>query len=475
MKTYLLFLLAAAITLITVSCSSLLDKDPISDLTSGNFLQQGKDAEAVLAGAYDMLQSEYYIFDLFINGDVISDNCYAGGDNPNNFQLDQFRVTTTNGNVERDWAYLYQGISRANAVLDNVPGLNNPTLSETRKAQILGEASFLRAMHYFQLVNLWGDVPLVTSVVNSTDPEVVQVPRAPVIAVYDLIIADLEYAAANLPDRFPGQAGRATRGAANALLAKAWAHHPMPDWAKVNAACDEVINSGVYSLLPNFGRLWDNSSKNSAESIFEIQFIGGSPESNWGVQLYLPPSQTGDNWRKFNTPANDLVNAFEQADDSIRFTASILWESNLPWQDENYPSGRIPFPFKQRQPNSWSSPSHIMLLRYADILLLKAEALNELGQSPAAIPFLNQVRTRAGLPGTTAVSQPDLREAIARERRLELAFEGHRWFDLKRTGKAIEVMNALGFTYEVNASKLLWPIPQREMDANPKLIQNPGY
>ncbi len=476
MKKYLFPLtLLLILGLAAQSCSSLLDKAPLSDLTSGNFLQQGVDAEAVLAGAYDMLQSEYYIFDLFTNGDVISDNCYAGGDNPNNFQLDQFRVTTTNGNVQRDWGYLYEGISRANAVLDNVPDLVDPTFSDTRKAQVLSEASFLRAYHYFHLVNLWGGVPLVKHVVTSTDPDIVQQPRATVDEVYAFIISDLEFAAQNLPLSFPGQAGRATKGAANALLAKVYAHQPNPDWTKVSAACDAVISSSQYELLASFDKLWDGTANNSKESIFEIQFIGSSPESNWGVQLYMPPSLSGDGWRKFNTPANDLVNAYLAEGDSVRYKSSIFWEGNLPWQDENYPGGLVPFPNKQRKPSSWSSPAHIMVLRYADVLLLKAEALNELNQTATAIGFLNQVRSRVSLPNTTASAQADMRAAVAKERRLELAFEGHRWFDLKRTGTAIEVMNALGFSYQVDANKLLWPLPQREMDANPNLVQNNGY
>jgi hypothetical protein len=131
-----------------------LDRKPISDLTEGNFFKTGADAESALYAAYSSFQSEYYIFDNYINNDVISDNCYSGGDNPNNFQLDGFTTTPLNGNVSRDWAYLYDAISRANAVLDNVPNINSSDLTAVRKSQILGEASFLRAFQYFQLVNL---------------------------------------------------------------------------------------------------------------------------------------------------------------------------------------------------------------------------------------------------------------------------------------------------------------------------------
>ena len=472
MKQHIIrFTFAALTVLAAASCSDFIDLEPISDVTEGNFFRNGADAEAGLVAAYDMLQSEYYIFDLPINGDVRADNMYAGGDNPNNFQIDEFMVAATNGNVERDWRYLYESTSRANAVLDYVPAIQSNDLSEARKEQILGEAAFLRALSYFQLVNVYGGVPLVLHKVNSTDADVVNQPRASVAEGYAQIITDLEMAAASLPESFPDEPGRATRGAANALLAKAYAHQPQPDWSKVEQYAQAVIN-GPYSLLEEFDWLWDGNHENSAESIFEVEFIGGSPEANWGPQLFLPPSLTGDQWRKFNTPSRDLIEAFRAAGDSVRLHASILFE-DVPWDDPAFPDGRVPFPYKQRNANGWSSPNNIVILRLADILLLQAEAKVELGKLEEAKTLLNQVRERAELPPTTAQTADELRAAIALERRLELAFEGHRWFDLKRTGRAVAVMSALG--YPVNENKLVYPIPQTELDRNPVLVQNPGY
>lgn len=469
-----IILLIACIT-VMASCTNFLDREPISDLAEENFFKTGADAESALIAAYDALQSEYYIFDRFTNGDVIADNCYAGGDNPNNFQLDQFTTTPTNVNVERDWAYLYEGISRANAVLDNVEAIESPDLAAARKAEILGEAAFLRAYHYFQLTNLWGEVPLILNKVNSTDPAVVFQSKVSVQAVYDAMIEDLNFALQNLPETYPQNQQRITKGAVNTMLAKVYAHQPTPNWAKVKEHAQAVISSGAYQLLSNYDDLWTASNENSAESIFEIQFVGGTNEANWGPQLWLPPSLTNDNWRKFNTPSKNLLAAFDAENDVIRKNASIKMESGLPWQDPDYPSGVIPFPFKQRLANGWSSPNNYILLRLADVILLLAEAENELGNTAAATTALNQIRNRVSLANTTANTQNSLRTAIENERRLELAFEGHRWFDLKRSGKAVATMNALNRNYNVAEYQLLLPIPQSELDRNPNLTQNPGY
>jgi len=467
---------ASLMLLIMTGCAEeFLNREPISDLTEGNFFKTGADAEAALVAAYDAFQSEFYIFDRFTNGDVISDNCYAGGDNPNNFQLDAFNVVTTNANVERDWRYLYEAISRASAVLDNIGDIVSPDLSEERKEQILGEAAFMRAMHYFHLVNLYGGVPLILQKVNSTDPEEVNVPRSAEEEVYAAMIKDLEFALIRVPEVYPSGAQRVTKGAVNALLAKAYAHQPNPNWTEVKNHAEAVINSNRYSLLPSFGQLWNGQNENSSESIFEVQYIGGTNESNWGPQLWLPPSITNDGWRKFNTPAQDLLDAFADQNDVVRRDASIIFESNLPWQDPDYPSGTIPFPFKQNLANGWSSPNNLILSRLADVILLAAEAEAELNNLDRAAELLNQIRQRVNLPVVNASTQDEMLTAIATERRLEWACEGHRGYDLKRTGKAVEVMNALGRNYQVTNDDLLWPIPQTELDRNPRLEQNPGY
>jgi hypothetical protein len=338
----------------------------------------------------------------------------------------------------------------------------------------LGEASFIRAFHYFQLVNLFGEVPLILHKVTSTDPSVIYQPRSSVTTIFDAIIADLKFAADRLPVQHPQGKQRATKGACFAMLARTYAQKPNPEWSLVLQYSQDVTSSTAYKLLTDYDYLWDGKHKNSTESIFEIQFINSGEQANWGPMLWLPPSMNPSSWKKFNTPSNNLIAAFNAAGDTVRFKSSILFETKIPWKDSHYPNDTLPFPFKQRTASAGRSDNNI-LIRLADIILLQAEAKNELGNTSGAKEDLNLIRTRALLPNTAANSQPELKEAIANERRLELAFEGLRWFDLKRSGNAITTMNNLGLNYNLSAKGLLLPIPQVELDRNPKLTQNPGY
>lgn len=473
------------------SCDDFLDLKPLSESTADNAYTTANDAEAALIGAYDSFSQEFYIWDNIIFNDVISDNYYAGGDDAQIFAVEDLNITPTNSRLWNNWSQIYNAISKANLVLDKVPGIADAKLDVgNRRNQILGEASFLRAFHYYQLVKMWGAVPLITKPVASTDPSQTQLPRTPEADVYAQIIADLEFAAANLPDTYGGDASvnkaRATKGAANALLAKVHAQKADRDYNKVLAHADAVINSPAgYQLLPDFGHLFDGAHYNNAESILEVQFVGG-PEANWGPQLLLPPSVSGDTWRKFVTPSHNLVDAFDAAGDTERKNATILFE-NAPWADEFWSenvNGSVPFAYKWKSANGWASTNRQYLLRLGDIVLLKAEALNELNRITEAKDALNLIRNRAGLPNTTANSQAELRTAILNERRLELAQEAQRWDDLRRAGVAVTVMNNLvemnlitdqPKDYVMTPEKQLLPIPQSERNRNPNLGQNPGY
>jgi hypothetical protein len=299
-------------------------------------------------------------------------------------------------------------------------------------------------------------------------------PRAPQADVFAQIISDLEFAAANVKTVQPDK-GYATKGAANAMLAKVYATIQPADWDKVSQYCDAVI-AGGYSLLPEYDDLWNNENENSSEAIFEINYEGTSASGNWGASMFR-----GLDWKKFNTPSNDLVKAFDDENDMIRKNASIIFlDVSGKWSDPYWPQLEFPFVNKYRIFTGNSAQNYIFI-RLADILLLKAEALNELGDFSAAALYVNQIRNRVNLPNTTANSIESMRLAIEKERRLELAFEGIRWFDLKRTGRAIAVINsAIGpngapLGYQLTPERLLWPIPQNELDNNTKLTQNPGY
>lgn len=470
------------------SCEDFLELEPVSQsIAVGNtnadsvYFKSASEVEAALAGAYSDFKNEYYQLDYYVNGDAQADDAYAGGDNPDNFQIDDYKLDATNRNVSRDWAYLYSTVGKTNTILNNIDALTDPGLSDTRREEIIGEAAFIRAFMYFQLVQLWGDVPLQLQEVKSISADkldeiysIIFPARTPEDEVYAQIIADLETALPRVRTTAEHK-GYVTTGAVNAMLAKVYATQEPHDWTKVRQYCDAVI-AGGYSLLPDYNQLWDNANENCAESIFEINYNGGSSDGNWGTKIFR-----GLDWKKFNLPSNDLVAAFDAENDQIRKNASIIFlDVSGKWSDPHWPQTQYPFINKWHNFQEGSDQNYIFI-RLADILLLKAEALNELGSQSEAAALVDQIRGRVNLPGTTASTQAELRLAIEKERRLELAFEGHRWFDLKRTGRAIEVMNnAKGVNgenlgYNLTPEHLLWPIPQAELDKNSKLTQNPGY
>ncbi len=460
---------AGALSLTLASCKKdFLDKQPISQVTPDVAFADAAAAEKLIQGAYDGMFNDYHIMDFLTNGDAIADNCYAGGDNPANIQLDKFTVNNTNANITRDWTNLYKDIKNCNLITDNVPGIADPKLDVgDRRKQILGEARILRAYMYFNLVRLWGSVPLVLKIPSTT--EEFQPPKASVDAIYAQIIADLEYGVANARTTSANK-GIVTKGVANALLAKVYATKPNADWSKVLQYADAAITNG-YALVGNYDYLWDSQHKNNSEAIWEMQYDGwGGPlgHGNW-----MPSQLFGAGWKKFNTPTNDLVAAFNTEGDVVRKASGLLYDG-IGWDDDYW---KDPATYPHIHKYRADDKSDTYLIRLADILLLKAEAQNELsaaGWAQSKI-IVDQIRGRVNLGGTPAADQTNMRLAIEKERRLELAFEGQRWFDLLRTNRAITVMNAqkdgngASLGYNVTAAKLLFPIPQTEIDRNPNV------
>jgi hypothetical protein len=487
MKTKI-FLIVACLMISITSCNDFIDLEPISEETTANGYDSARQIEAALVGTYESFQSaEYYVWDFVVYQDIRSDNCYAGGDNPEIFQVDLLDISPTQSRIYTHWSNIYNAIAKANLVLDKVVLVNDIALTEERRDQIMGEAYFLRAYHYFTLVKLFGGVPLVTEPLTSPEEEV-NLPRSSVQEVYDQILLDLDLAGALLPDTYGNDAsvnkGRATTGAVNALAAKVNAQKPSPDYNAVLEHIDVLEGSAANYQLINYSQLF--SANNNAESILEVQYLG-SNEGNFGPQLLLPPSISGDAWRKFATPSVDMVNAFDSENDEIRKNASILFES-VQWVDEywgNSPGTTIPFGYKWKNASGFASADNTYLLRYGDLVLLKAEALNELGQLSQAVTEVNRIRNRVQLPNLTneqSSSQEALRTAILKERRLELFLEGHRWDDLVRYDRVIQTMNNLeeidlrtgnSVNYNMTEQKILLPIPQQELDRNPNLTQNP--
>lgn len=485
---YKLIMVGIAGAVVLNSCDDFLDKQPLSnaiaidDSSDSLVYKTAAEAEAGLSGVYAGMKSdysEYFVLDYFVNGDAQADDAYAGSDNQANFQIDEYNISATNANVARDWRYLYTMVGRANRVINNVPLVPDASLTAARKTQMIAEASFLRAFAYFQLVRLFGEVPLLTKEVTSISSENLEEiypllfpERVSVDSVYEQILVDLQTARVSVPATAPDK-GYATLGAVNAMLAKYYATVEPHDWTKVKEYCDAVIGGG-YSLLPEYDQLWDNAHENSAESIFELNCTDWATGGNWGSSMFY-----GVDWKKFNTPSYDLVKAFQDEGDDIRLNSSIIFQDvNGKWTDKYWSLSNYPFIHKYRDQ---SGAQNMIYIRLADILLLKAEALNELGDVSGAAALVDQVRARVDLDPTTANTQSDMKLAIEKERRLELAFEGHRWFDLKRTGRVIQVVNALkdangnNLGYNLTDDKLIWPIPQAERDKNTKLTQNTGY
>ncbi|MEL7145127.1 MAG: RagB/SusD family nutrient uptake outer membrane protein, partial [Bacteroidota bacterium] len=430
------------VALTLTNCGDL-DIEPVSVESGDTAYDTPAKMEAALIGTYDVFgggsagtDQEWYEWDFINFEDMRADNAYAGGDGEDLFAIDQIDITAFNRRLDWHWTGLYSAIRRANNVLERAPLIPADEYDPGRFNQIIGEALYLRAYHYFQLVNLFSGVPLVLETPKSIEPEDLEIERSTSEEVYAQILEDLNMALTFLPDTYSTQEEskfRATSGSANALAAKVNLQKPNPD---VQAALNHILalesSSANYRLLDNYDHLFDGMHEYNEESIFEIPY--STPlEGSIRPVLFLPPSLAGgNNWRKFTTPSHDLVDAFQNEGDIIRFNSSILFES-VGWIDEfwgNQENSNVPFVYKWRIGTDFASPNNHMLIRYADIVLLKAEALAKLGRLGEAADEVNRVRSRVNLPDLTnadMASESALIDAILLERRLELAFEGHRW------------------------------------------------
>jgi starch-binding outer membrane protein, SusD/RagB family len=467
-------------------CTKILDQKPVTQTVTPNNPDSSLSlttATSLLQGVYGAFKGAGYgpgievnVLDRITNGDVLSDNCYAGGDNPDNTALDLFTFNSGNGNIARDWSDYYSVIGTINNAIFQISPSNDPSLAAD-KNRILGEIKFMRAFEYFDLVRLWGRVPLAINPIDASSSESLIRTSAglssTVDSIYAAILSDLWAAKGSVgnPNEDPSKF-TVSKGAVNALLAKVYATQSPANWDSVAYYCDQVIPN--YALLPNYADLFDINQKNNSESIWEIQYDGyNSSVGNW-----VPSQFIGDGWKKFATPTNDLINAFTAAGDNVRMNASISIVS-YGWPDK-YWTTPTSYPVLSKYTDPNNGLNNMYMIRLADILLLRAEAYNAKSDLGNAALMVNKVRTRVGLGATTATSQTDMALAIENERRLELAFEGQRWFDLLRTGRAKAVMNAQkdasGNTlYNVKDFQLLYPVPQTQIDLNPSLVQNPGY
>jgi hypothetical protein len=459
------------------ACSRFLEVSPQGQPTTGQFFQNATDAGAAVASCYAKLREynlvafNWFSVAVFPSDDVDKGSVPGDGDYLNDYV--NFRSTATAGGPEGHWLGQYQQVNLCNQVIANVPGINMDASLRTR---YVAEARFLRALAYFNLVRAFGGVPLYTK--PAVTPEELNIPRASRDEVYTLIISDLT-AAATLPTSYgAADLGRVTKGAALTLLAKAQLYQK--NYAAALAASEQVQSLG-YSLVSDYYQMFRIGGENGPESIFEVQCTtlpGNCDASNsyWALSQ-SPRPQFG--WG-FCTPTADLEAAFEPGDK--RLAGTILYRGTItPDGDSISTQNSNPrYNMKAYVPNSvtkvclYGADQNIRILRYAEALLLHAEAANELGQTSKALADLNQVRQRAGLAARTGLGQDALRQAIWQERRVELALEyGDRFFDLVRQGRAATVLKSKGFVAGKNE---VFPIPLSQIQlSGGVLVQNPGY
>jgi len=481
------------IVLLSTACYKFVEYNPHEDfqITSDDYLKTADDYSKMVIGVYSPLQ---WIYANNVIGDIASDNSVSGGENATDVigfqQIDDYTTTTTNSYLTEAWKSCYEGINRANYLHEN-----KTKLDFVGKEALYGEVYFLRAYYYFELVKMFGDVPLFTAKrLTASDSKAFT--RAPKADVYKQMEADLTAAIAVLPPTNV-QKGRVTKYAAQALLGKVLLYQGKYDAA---AAMLENVISGPFNLVTNFGDIFLQSGENGVESVFEVQYSNASPFYDWsnpgrgqgnlavqicGIRNLTGNSPYGQGW-SINLPTANLASAFtagdkrkdvtvldieaySKANPSFGITYTVAPYKNTGLYNQKYlprkgeTSGQVELNYL----NNYRS------IRFADVLLMAAEANNRATtpNDAKAQTYLNRVRQRAfadNLHNITATGAT-LKQAIWDERRLELAMEGDRFFDLVRTGQAATKIT--GFKANKNE---LFPIPQQEIDIS-GLTQNPGY
>ncbi len=438
-------------------------------------------------------RQEHWYLDQLLIADSHSDNAYAGTTGAEVVPYEDNSIEGSNSVMARDWDRYLADVAYANVLIEGVTKVGDNSLTEDEILAYQAQGRLFRAMIWFDMVRMWGDIPVITAVAeditadNIEDvygayfPEQVAEPE-----VYASIEDDLLFALNNAPSN-TGDKTKLTKEVAMAMLAKVYAEKPIRNYDKVIEYADMLASRG-YALVQNYSDLFglnadktDAAARNTVESIYEAQFQPGS--GSWVTWMFGRDEldwNTSFTWAKWITPSRDLINLFTQQGDQVRYEQSVVWR-DCTWSNY-YSADNYAFMYKCR-----SNANSIIKMRYADILLLKAEALlmgkNDL---EGAAKIIDQVRKRVGLPqlsGNVRSNKDELLKAYLDERRMELCFEGQRWFDLVRLDKVEEVMNSVyakdsgrhaqRTAFNHNSYRL--PIPQGAIDQNDNLVQNPGY
>lgn len=498
------------------SCN--LDEPTYAKTTSKNFYKTQSQVEEALTGAYLQLRTTWneYALNFYFVGDCSTDDALKGssdGDRAEVMELQNFTVYTTNGEVGRRWEILYRLINRCNEVIAYAP---TATGDKTLLKRYENEAKALRAFGYYSLVTTFGGVPLLTQPMTPT--EILKVPRASKEDIYAQIIQDLTDAS-ELPAKkeySEAEQYHATRGFAKTMLAKTYMF--LGDYVNAEKVLHDIVEvDGDYALLPDYGMNWRKEYENSSESVFELPNKIQDKSIATGTNVphfFTSRDVTGYQGYGFHVPTTDLFNAFDKDDPRQTYVFTRTGDRYIgdAQPQDNHQSATGFHDYKMTVPTAdkqgydvWMISYNIRMIRYADVLLLYAEALNENGKPQEALRYLNMIRQRARntspmdprkdmqayVPPTTSASLPDitttnkdeLRRAIWHERRVELAMEGWRRDDLMRQHRFGEVMRAYAAKYNVQKGRAfddnrdyLLPIPQGEIDkSNNVLTQNPGY
>lgn len=498
-----LFFLVVTISLMNIlsGCDNILTQEPNYVLSASSFYSSPAEINQGVLGAYAMLQTVYE--DKWRFTELRSDNTITQYNDANRGQhptwyIDQFVVTPANIALEPYWREVYQGIQRCNAILNQIDEVKFD--NKEKKKQFIGETKFLRSFYYFDLIRLFGKIPLVLTQTRSVKEAFDNAKkRASVEKVYSQIIKDAKAAVDLLPDRYSSDnRGRATKQAAHTLLGIIYL--TKHKYSKAISAFKKVINSGYYALNSSYTDIFDPKSKNNKELIFGVHYAALSSNKTLGSHFiyYFAPWNsgskiTGDNAHNpdgLNIPTHSIFNAYEAGDK--RKNASIGYFVDPDNRQFGIAKGDTIFYIKKfDHPHSvrGTTDDDWPVYRYAQVLLLMAEAINEVkGPTGKAYGYINRVRHRAGLNSLTpGLSQSEFRKAVYHEMRVELAFENHRWFNLLRTGRALKVMKAhaekvrniqpylVEPVYQIKKYKLAYPIPSRLITLNPDIQQNPGY
>ena len=480
MNNKLKFIAILISTVIFAGCSDFIDLVPQSTATVANVYQTDKDFMDAIVGCYNQLRSQ---MGSYWQWDLVSDDArhqWATLDTRRN--LDEYAYQNNEGFFSSRWNGYYSLIYRSNYVLEAIENADNDVV--TNKQTYIGEAKFMRAISHYHLVRAFGDIPLVTKVM--LDDEALKLGRTPVNTVYEQIITDLREAADALPTSYSGSdIGRITKGAARAILGSVYLTNKR--YAEAEAILKEVTTMG-YALLPNYNDLWDyTKNEHHSEYIFDIEYESNI-ELGSGLTNEFAPNQSdfflayglvGGNGNSYN-PSDELFTVFEDHDLRKDVTCARGWIHSVTGEYYEIPANAIGAKSFTKKyiaalPRSGDSPANWKVVRYADVLLMLGEALNENNKTLEALTYINQVRTRAGVDTyPDNISRDDLREEIYQERRRELSFEGHRIWDLFRTGRVLQACGPLG----MQPYMVLFPIPLSQIQVmnDPSIFpQNPGW